>query len=110
MDMTLQAALDHKQTTAAADNERLLKRIESTFSRDRITAICFVLALWFVIFFVLLGVHSYINNRAAELVCWAAAFLLVLFNTTSITAMIRHYSHDKYHIYSVDIRHLDAGR
>ncbi|MEW6439037.1 MAG: hypothetical protein AB1508_17910 [Pseudomonadota bacterium] len=110
--MSLQAASGEKQATAtaAADNQRLLSRIESMFSRDRLTAIGFVLALWFVIFFVLLGVHSYINNRAAEIVCWIAAFLLVLFNTTSITAMIRHYSHDKYHIYSVDIRHLDAGR
>ncbi len=107
--MSFEAASNHTQT-AAADNQRLLSRIESTFSRDRITAVGFVLALWFVIFFVLLGVHSYIDNRAAELVCWVAAFLLVLFNSTSITAMIRHYSRDKYHIYSVDIRHQDAGR
>jgi len=36
--------------------------------------------------------------------------LLLLFNTASITAMIRHYGNDKEHIYGVDIRHLDAGR
>ena len=109
--MSLEAASGHERAAAAAaDNQRLLSRIESMFSRDRLTAIGFVLALWFVIFFVLLGVHSYINNRTAEIVCWIAAFLLVLFNSTSIAAMIRHYSHDKYHIYSVDIRHLDAGR
>ncbi len=107
--MTSQAAPDLRHA-AAADNKKLLNRIESMFARDRLTAIGFVAALWFVIFFVLLGVHSYIDNRAAELVCWVAAFLLVLFNSTSITAMIRHYSKDKYHIYSVDIRHLDAGR
>jgi hypothetical protein len=107
--MSLDATREQAAGTSA-DNQRLLQRIETTFSRDRITAIAFVLTLWFVIFFVLVGVHSYIDNRAAEIVCWIAAFLLVLFNTTSITAMIRHYSHDKYHIYSVDIRHQDAGR
>jgi hypothetical protein len=48
--------------------------------------------------------------RSIEIVCWIAAFILVLFNTASITAMIRHYRNDKQHIYSVDIRHLDAGR
>jgi hypothetical protein len=88
----------------------LQQRIDATFARDRLTAIVFLVALWSAIFFVLLQVHSYIHNPAVEVVCWIAAFMLVLFNTTSITAMIRHYSHDKYHIYSIDIRHLDAGR
>jgi hypothetical protein len=88
----------------------LQQRIDATFARDRLWAIGFVVALWLVLLFVLLAVHSYIGNGTIELVSWIAAFILVLFNTASITAMIRHYSHDKHHIYAVDIRHLDAGR
>ena len=99
---------DPKQSAQVAKD--LQQRIQATFARDRLTAIGFVIALWAAIFFVLLGVHSYINNRSVEVVCWIAAFMLVLFNTTSVTAMIRHYSQDKNHIYSVDIQHLDAGR
>jgi hypothetical protein len=58
----------------------------------------------------MLTVRPYIHSASIEIVCWISAFVLVLFNTASITAMIRHYSDDKEHIYSVDIRHLDAGR
>jgi hypothetical protein len=85
-------------------------RIQAMFARDRLFASGFVILLWMVILFVLLAVRPYIASPGVEIVCWIAAFLLVLFNTASITAMIRHYSDDKEHIYSVDIRHLDAGR
>jgi len=60
--------------------------------------------------FVMLSVQPYIANKLLLGFAWIAAFVLVVFNTASITAMIRHYSEDKEHIYSVDIRHLDAGR
>jgi hypothetical protein len=45
-----------------------------------------------------------------EIVCWIAAAILLLYNTSSIVAMIRHYAEDKAHIYPLDIHHLDAGR
>jgi len=90
--------------------EDLQSRIDRMFARDRLWAAGFVLVLWLVVFFVLLAVRSYMPNPNIEVVCWIAATVLVLFNTASITAMIRHYANDKQHIYSVDIRHLDAGR
>ena len=90
--------------------EDLQSRIDRMFARDRLWAAGFVLVLWLVVFFVLLAVRSYMPNPNIEIVCWIAAAVLVLFNTASITAMIRHYADDKQHIYSVDIRHLDAGR
>ena len=90
--------------------EDLQSRIDRMFARDRLWAAGFVLVLWLVVFFVLLAVRSYMPNPNIEVVCWIAATVLVLFNTASITAMIRHYADDKQHIYSVDIRHLDAGR
>lgn len=108
--MTLQVTSEESLEQSAQALEGLQQRIEATFARDRLSSIGFLVALWAVIFFVLLEVHSYISNGGVELVCWIAAFMLVLFNTTSITAMIRHYSQDKNHIYTVDIRHLDAGR
>ena len=90
--------------------EDLQSRIDGMFARDRLWAAGFVVVLWLVVFFVLLAVRSYMPNPNIEIVCWIAAAVLVLFNTASITAMIRHYADDKQHIYSVDIRHLDAGR
>jgi len=63
-----------------------------------------------MIFFVMLSVRSLFHDAAIEAVCWIGAVVLLLFNTASIVAMIRHYGEDKTHIYSVDIRHLDAGR
>jgi hypothetical protein len=87
----------------------LQSRINSMFNRDRLWAFAFVAALWIVVLFVLLAVHSHIPNFAIEIVCWVAAALLLLFNTASITAMVRHYSEDRNHVYGVDIKHLDAG-
>lgn len=107
--MTIQMT-DDKLEHASEPAKGLQRRIDAMYARDRLAAIAFLIALWSAIFFVLITVHSYIHNPTVETVCWIAAFLLVLFNTTSITAMIRHYGEDKNHIYSVDIRHLDAGR
>jgi hypothetical protein len=85
-------------------------RVEGMFAGDRRWAIGVVVALWLTIFFVMLSVRALIHNAAIEAVCWAGAMALLLFNTASIVAMIRHYGQDKHHIYSVDIRHLDARR
>lgn len=85
-------------------------RIQAMFVRDRLWASGFVVVLWLVVLFVLLNVAPYIENKLITVVCWIAAIVLVAFNTASITAMIRHYAEDKEHIYSIDIRHLDAGR
>jgi len=88
----------------------LQARIEVMFALDRLWATGFVIALWIVVLFVMLAVRPFMPSGGIEIVCWIAAFILLLFNTASITAMIRHYRNDKQHIYSVDIRHLDAGR
>lgn len=87
----------------------LQSRIDAMFSRDRLWAYAFVAALWVVVLFVLLAVHSHIPNTGIEVVCWIAAAMLLLFNTASIAAMVRHYSEDRNHVYGTDIKHLDAG-
>lgn len=80
------------------------------FTRDKVTASVLVAALWLTIFFVMFAVRGFIAQKSVEVVCWIGAGLLLLFNTSSIVAMIRHYGRDKAHIYALDIRHLDAGR
>jgi hypothetical protein len=88
----------------------LQRRIDAMFARDRIWAFGFVIALWFVVGLVLIEVDPYITSNAIRYVSWISALILLVFNTASITAMVGHYSHDKEHIYGLDIRHLDAGR
>lgn len=87
----------------------LSARIDAMFTRDKITASALVLVVWAVVLFVMLAVRPFIPNPAIEILCWLGAALLLLFNTASIVAMIKHYGEDKAHIYSVDIKHLDAG-
>lgn len=88
----------------------LRSRIDAMFAQDRLWAFGFVIALWIVVAYVLIVVNPYITSDSIRIVGWIAAAVLVLFNTASITAMVRHYAHDKEHIYGTDIRHLDAGR
>jgi hypothetical protein len=97
------------ESTSAQYGE-LQRRIDAMFARDRIWAFGFVIALWLVVGLVLIEVNPYITSDAIRYVSWTSALILLIFNTASITAMVAHYSHDKEHIYGVDIRHLDAGR
>lgn len=95
--------------TPAQRPANLSARIEAMFRRDRIWAWAFVVALWLAVVFVLLSANAYASGSVAVAV-WASAIVLLVFNTASIAAMVRHYSHDKEHIYGTDITHLDAGR
>jgi hypothetical protein len=88
----------------------LQSRIDAMYNRDKYWAWAFVIALWITVLFVLIAVESYITDGEITVVCWIAAAALLLFNTTSIWAMVRHYGQDRSHIYAIDIKHLDAGR
>jgi hypothetical protein len=90
-------------------SQSMQDRIEAMFTRDKLTAGVLVVGLWLTVFFVMLAVRGFIADKSVEVVCWIGAALLLVFNTSSIVAMIRHYGEDKAHIYAVDIRHLDAG-
>jgi hypothetical protein len=87
----------------------LNERIDAMFNRDRLFATAIVAVLWLTELFVMLAVRQYMPSAATETVCWIAAGVLLLFNTASIFAMLKHYAEDKNHIYGVDIRHIDAG-
>lgn len=88
----------------------LHSRINAMFYRDLAMAACLVFLVWLTIAFVYLAIDQFVGDpviRAALLI--GAAFVLV-FNTAAIVAMVRHYMEDKFHIYSLDIRHLDENR
>ncbi len=82
-------------------------RIQSMFARDRAMALVFVAALWVTITFVYFAISPLIDSGALRVTLTLGALLLLLFNTMSMFAMIRHYREDRDHIYGLDIRHLD---
>jgi hypothetical protein len=90
--------------------DELQSRIDAMYRRDKYFAWAFVIVLWITVLFVLIAVESYFPDSSITVACWIAAAVLLLFNTASIGAMVRHYGHDKSHIYAIDIKHLDAGR
>jgi hypothetical protein len=92
-----------------AHSASMQARIDKMFAGDKLAASVLVVGLWLTVFFVMLAVRGFIADKTIELVCWIGAALLLLFNTASIVAMIKHYGQDKAHIYAIDIRHLDAG-
>lgn len=83
-------------------------RIEAMYRGDRLSAWLFVIALWVVILFVLLMSWPYIPDAGVRTVVAIAAAAVLIFNTASVTAMLRHYAEDKEFIYRLDIQHLDA--
>lgn len=78
------------------------------FARDRLWAFGAVLVLWATYVFVFWRLFT--ANPGADGVLPALAIaggLVLLFNTSSIVAMIKHYAEDKEHIYGLDIHYLD---
>ena len=84
-------------------------RIEKMFAGDKLAASILIAGLWLTVFFVMFAVRGFMPSGQVELLCWVGAAVLLLFNTASIVAMLKHYGQDKAHIYAVVIRHLDAG-
>jgi len=96
-------------TASAEVPVHLRGRVDKMLKRDSRAAVALIIVLWLTIFFVILAVRPYMPS-GVEIVCWIAAAILLLYNTSSIVAMIRHYAEDKAHIYPLDIHHLDARR
>ncbi|WP_425283214.1 hypothetical protein [Methyloceanibacter methanicus] len=77
---------------------------------DKLGAWTFVVLLWCVVLFVLFMVWQVVPDQTIRIVLAAAAGAVLVFNTASIGAMVRHYKEDKDFIYGLDIKHLDAAR
>lgn len=91
-------------------DESLGSRIDHMFARDRIMAWIVVIALWLTIAFVYFAISDVVNDTRIKIALGISALVLLLFNTASIAAMVRHYREDKAHIYGLDIKHLDENR
>jgi len=88
----------------------LSQRIETMYRSDCRGAWTLVALLWITILFVLIMTWPYIPDTTIALVVAVGAAAILLFNTASIAAMVKHYEEDKEFIYGLDIKHLDAMR
>ncbi|MBG1232312.1 hypothetical protein [Aestuariivirga litoralis] len=84
-------------------------RIEAMYRSDVRAAWILVAFLWIAILFVLFMSWPYIPDSGVRIVALLAAAAVLIFNTASISAMVRHYAEDKHFIYGLDIKHLDAS-
>ncbi len=91
-------------------DQALRSRIDAMLSRDRIMAWIFVVLLWITIGFVYLATDQFITDWTLRAVLIIGALLILIFNTASMLAMIKHYQADRDHIYGLDIKHLDENR
>lgn len=69
-----------------------------------------VALLWIVVLFVLFMSWPYIPDSGVRIVVAISAAAVLIFNTASISAMVKHYAEDKEFIYGLDIKHLDAAK
>ena len=91
-------------------DQSLRSRIDAMLSRDRAMAWIFVVLLWVTIGFVYFATDQFIIDNTLRVVLIIGAFLILIFNTASMLAMIKHYQADRDHIYGLDIKHLDENR
>ena len=91
-------------------DQSLRSRIDAMLSRDRAMAWVFVVSLWITIGFVYFATDQFITDGALRVVLTIGALLILIFNTASMLAMIKHYQEDRDHIYGLDIKHLDENR
>jgi hypothetical protein len=88
----------------------LNQRIEAMYRNDCRGAWALIAVLWIVILFVLFMTWPYIPDGTIRIAVLIGAALILIFNTASIAAMVKHYAEDKDFIYGLDIKHLDAMR
>lgn len=88
----------------------LERRINSMFGRDRAMSLGALIGLWLALGYTYFTVpHGFLGSPVG-IVLTVAGALVLLFNTASVFAMLRHYDEDREHIYGIDIHHLDEQR
>ena len=88
--------------------EDLDARVDRMHKRDRVGALAFVAALWVTVLFVLGSVWSLVTVPELRIILVISGGLVLIFNTASILAMLRHYADDRDFIYGLDLKGLDA--
>ena len=87
----------------------LNQRIEAMYRADVRGAWTFVALLWIAVLFVLFMSWPHIPDSGVRIVALIAAAAVLIFNTASITAMVKNYASDKDFIYGLDIKMLDEA-
>jgi hypothetical protein len=87
----------------------LESRIERLYRRDQWIAATLVIALVATLWNVWWATQSFAAGKVRALLAAAGAVLL-LFNGSSIWALLKHNREDKTFIYTLDIKHLDEYR
>jgi len=86
----------------------LNSRIEAMYRSDVRGAWLLLTLLWVVVLFILYMSWILIPDGTVRIVSLLAALVLLIFNTASVLAMVKHYAEDKEFIYGLDIKTLDA--
>ena len=82
-------------------------RIEVMYRRDRAWALVAIIVLWLTLLFVFFEVLPDTASSGVAIALIVAAGLVLLFNTASIFALVRHYREDKVHLYGLDLHYID---
>jgi hypothetical protein len=82
-------------------------RIAKMFNQDSLWASGLLLVLWLLYAFVFYEVWPNAGAASVGLALAISGGVVLLFNTASIVAMIKHYSEDKERIYGLDLHYLD---
>lgn len=90
--------------------KELAARIHSMYLRDCFMAWFDVLLLWATVLFVLFAILGIVHDSNIRLAMYVGSAMLLLFNTSSVYAMTKHFDEDKDYIYGLDLQHLDANR
>ncbi len=86
----------------------LNQRIEDMYRKDVRGAWLLLAFLWIIVVFILVMSWNLIPDSTVRIVSLLSALVLLVFNTASIVAMVRHYAEDKEFIYGLDIKTSDA--
>jgi uncharacterized protein YjhX (UPF0386 family) len=85
-------------------------RIGRLYGGDCFWALAALITLWATIAFVFFGVCSVCSDQAIRAALAGGAGILLILNTASIIALVRHYTRDKYHLYGLDLFYVDTMR
>ena len=84
-------------------------RIAGMFAGDRFWSYAALVLLWLLYAFVFVEVKPYIATEAEFWLLVVGGFLVLLFNTASVIAMISHLSEVRDEVYGLDLHYLDAA-
>lgn len=82
-------------------------RIEVMYRRDRAWAFVAIIVLWLTLLFVFFEILPDTGSSGVTIALVISAGLVLLFNTASIAALLRHYHEDKQHLYGLDLHYID---